>query len=1222
MGYRFIDSGTGPTRAQREVKIAALQRDPDPDEVCEEPEEPVGRDSVLNIRACKGWASDWLDGYAQTVEEEDDFAEVADNILDEYGHPYILDTYNPAVGGKCCPAPKCKTIFHDAVTEPWMTPDELFECCSTDITWEQAERAIQYASDLLYMATGRQFRGIRKELFRPGCNEACDVGCSCCDYPKLRLPGPIAGVCGIYVDGIALPLDSFRVSNDRNYLVRVDGLGWPQGNDLARDARELIVTRRVIHAPKPPKAERLSCRTGETQTRRLAPDCPEWVEPFLKVIGYTPDDHVAPEALSVGLCSQWAADYIAAHPELLDEAEVIRPWVQDWLDANNLKVKYGKCTKCCDKYGRRCAPSGATFVCSCDDTCFTPCAGAPGNNNHCCSREGCHGPFPANHCQTSCGCSKHVVKRHTEVAYAADSCDGELLQIPDPHSKPTPDWAAEILEARGITPELGGTPNLVTLPTFARRQNIGGPRLDWWVQDWANRNGYKDVTFGHCPECLDDDGDDCNGAGASYICCPHECEPAKVKPCKGTTSNANHCCHRQGCWTAGPKPSNHCQEGRCSCRAHSHCGGRSRLQFSCDDGTGIKYTPYGDDNTPLLQIDDPAAEPKEVTGWAAEYLQDNRIKLDPVSTTSRITLPTYASGNNGLWGWVDDYLNTNRGCKRLVIGYCQECADAECNEAGATVLVCNHHHRPAPCRGLSSKPKHCCFRDSPNDCCRSADEAHQPRPANHCQHGGCGCTIATNPICPPRPAVLSSAEDQGFGLLEIADPATEPCLEGWASEYLEEAGIQVDNNSGPNIVLPTFASSHNLPSWAQDWVDMTGECVNYGECPVCTDENGLECDPVTGAVYVCDCPLPDPEPEDPCDIPEGCVAIVRTVNGKRRRYISQKTHRHCCSQLGNECCNRDNPGPYHINCCQSGHSACAPDPQDPDCEWPPTCTVTFVCEATCEELTTRGTRFPGGACATRPEPCDTWEPWMYDYFGYPQPSTGITVIKDVPKKPEAKHSWPDWLKEYFGYDTNTRPMPEPCDTFPSWVNQFLSPEDDKPVVCDDWVAEYLLAGDACGRQFDVVAREEPEIYEPVYVTRVIRDTVPDEKTASELAAQEAELKRWASLPCPAWEIEYLRGCLPPGGGVPIQKLACAIAMGLCGESGSCTIPFGVTELQREGVELDMRQAWASVQAGGTGLYEVDMWVKKVNPMGLTQRVTVHRADQYPRPRNQTLHRIC
>ena len=1215
MGYRFVDSGDRPTRQQELDKIAALQKNPNPEEPCVE-EVPIERDTVLNLQACTGWASDWLNDYSTVVKQEDQFEDVAADIAEKYGKAYLLDDYNPALGGKCCPA-RCRPMFDDSMTEPWMTPEELFACCDTSITWEQAEQAIQYASELLYMATGRQFRGISKEIYTPNCETACDVGCGCCDYPKLRLPGPIAGVCGIYVDGVTLPLDSFRVSHDRKSLVRVDGLGWPQGNDPARDPRELIVTRKIIRAPKVSR-ETLACRTGETQERRLAPDCPDWVEPFLEVIGYTPDEHTAPEALSVGLCAQWAADYIAAHPELLNPAEKLRPWVADWLAETGLKVEFGFCEKCCDKYGRSCAPSGATFICSCDSSTFRPCAGAPGNANHCCSREGCRGPQPANHCQTACGCRTHVTKA-SDVLYAAESCGGDLLQVPDPHDKVTPGWVQDALDQQGITPELGYSPKLVTLPTYARR--TPGPRLPFWVQNWVDRNGYKDVSFGHCPECLDEDGADCNGAGASYICCPHECEPAKLSPCKGTRSNPNHCCFSGGCWQDGPHPANHCQEGRCSCRAHSATGGRSRLQFSCDDGTGIKYTAYGDETTPLLTIDDPALEPKEVTGWAAEFLKENRIKLDASpSPTGRITLPTYASGNDGLWGWVDDYLNSNRGCKRLVIGYCKACAEAECNAAGATVLVCDHNHRPAPCRNLSTRSGHCCFRDSPNECVRPGG-SHDPRPANHCQAGGCGCSISTNPVCPPRPAVLSSAEDQGFGLLQIADPAAEDCLEGWSSAWLAENGIDVDPNSGANIILPTFASSHNLPSWAQDWVDMTGECVNYGECPTCTDDNGQECDPVTGAVYVCNCPPPEPEPSDPCDIPEGCTAIVRTVNGRTRRYLSQSVPRHCCTMTGNECCNPDNPGPYHINCCQSGHT-CTTPVLDGDCEWPPTCTVTFVCEATCEELTTKGTRFPGGACGpNRPEPCDTWEPWMYDYFGYPQPASSTTIIKSkAPRKPEPKKDWPDWLRDYFGYPPEERPMPAPCDTFPAWVNQFLNPEDQPPQICDDWVVEYLATGGRCGDTFNVRVDDTVE-YEPVYVTRVLRDLEPDEKTSAELAIQEAELARWAALPCPAWEVEYLRGCLPPGAQIPIMKLACAVAKSLCGADSGCTIPFGVTELQREGVEIDMRQAWTAIQAGGTGLYEVDMWVKKINPMGLQQRVTVHRPDQCPRPRNQTLHRI-
>lgn len=1252
MGYRFIDVDGRPTRQQNADKVAALQKDPDPPEVCvDEPcPEPLSPADILNKRACVGWASEFIEEFGEMLEIEEQTAQV--QAL--YGHPYILDDYNPALGGKCCP-PKDQVVFESGkLTEPWMTPQQLFECCDTSLTWEQAERAIQYASELLYMCSGRQFRGIKREIHVPNCARACDTGCDCCAHPRLYIPGPIAGICEIVIDGQVLPTSSYMISHDQKSIARVDGKGWPQYNDTTRDPRKVIVTRR-LWTPEPAEVLRV-CRPDWAEDRdvRLAPDCPEWVEPFLRQIGYDPEVHVNPDDLSVGRCAQWAADYIASHPELLESCDSQPQWVVEWMQENGYKLDFGTCTKCCDSAGRSTTPAGATIVCCCDGKSFLPCQGSPANPNHCCSRDNCGEPQASNHCQigSSCGCSKHMVKnvRASEVLYAVESCDGVMLQVPDPQGKPIADWAREYLDTECLDVE-SISPGYITLPTFAARKNVGGPRLLPWVQDWVDNNGYHDVTFGVCIKCEDEQGEEVNGAGAQYICCSHPCAPKDVKPCKGTQSNPNHCCFTGGCWQGA---SNHCQSGRCSCRAHGSCGSRSRLAFACDDGTGIKYATHPmpdpgclppDPNLeprPLLTIDDPHAEPAEIADWAQEFLDAQNpgcgpgVEIEKPSNTKRITLPTYSSGNNGIWEWVEDYLDEGNVCgPRIVVGYCKECAEATTNLAGATVLVCNHNHRPSPCRNKSAKKGHCCFQEPANGCLWPEGYAHGERPANHCQHGGCGCTVCVDPVCPPRPAVLSSALDEGFGLLQVGDPHGDECLTGWASEYLVSNEIDIMPQT-QDIVLPTFASSANCPTWAQDWADMTGECINYGKCPKCTNEDGLECDPVTGAFYICDCP-PEPEPEpELCDIPEGCLPIVDCIiKGKKYKKMTQVVKRHCCTQVGSICCNPDHDGSsVHANCCQSGHSTCAPtvDPDEPCPDWPPTCTVTFLCPADCEELTTKGFKFPRAKCGgDRPEPKETWSPWMYEYFGYKNSGTpGVTSSLSKGKryckggKPPKQDHWPDWLCEYFGYEPEARPFPKACKTFPDWVNQWLEPSD-APQICDDWVVEYLSNGDRCGNYYNVaVAEAEPE---PVYVSRVLTDTTPDEKYLAQQAELEAERRAWsAAQRHPAWHVEYLRGCLPPGAGIPIQKLACQIAAALCGQDG-CSIPFGVTELKREGVEIDMRQAWDAIHKGKTGIWEVDMWVNKINPMGLRERVTVHRADACRKPprdyscRNDRLHSV-
>ena len=62
--------------------------------------------------------------------------------------------------------------------------------------------------------------------------------CSC-HLPSLTLPGPLAAVESVQVDGVALPLAGFKIKTlghgARRHLLRVDGDVWPCCNDLNED---------------------------------------------------------------------------------------------------------------------------------------------------------------------------------------------------------------------------------------------------------------------------------------------------------------------------------------------------------------------------------------------------------------------------------------------------------------------------------------------------------------------------------------------------------------------------------------------------------------------------------------------------------------------------------------------------------------------------------------------------------------------------------------------------------------------------------------------------------------------------------------------------------------------------------------------------------------------------------------------------------------------------
>jgi hypothetical protein len=132
-------------------------------------------------------------------------------------------------------------------------------CCPTwnDLSPEDKARAAQFGTDVMWGLTGRQFGTCPitvRPCFRNGYNgyamgvwwwdgtfwpyilnglwynAACGCAglCRCEPLPFTQawLPGPVAGVSEVRVDGVVIDPASYRV-DDAQWLVRQDGLTWP-----------------------------------------------------------------------------------------------------------------------------------------------------------------------------------------------------------------------------------------------------------------------------------------------------------------------------------------------------------------------------------------------------------------------------------------------------------------------------------------------------------------------------------------------------------------------------------------------------------------------------------------------------------------------------------------------------------------------------------------------------------------------------------------------------------------------------------------------------------------------------------------------------------------------------------------------------------------------------------------------------------------------------------
>lgn len=133
-------------------------------------------------------------------------------------------------------------------------------CCDgwSELPVELQSRATRFATDVLWALTGRQF-GTCPVTVRP-CGKTCHNGigvywdngtwypyiwngvwmnatcaclgiCRCSARCTAWLPGPVAAISEVTVDGVVIPSTSYRVDDDQ-FLVRQDGECWPECQDF------------------------------------------------------------------------------------------------------------------------------------------------------------------------------------------------------------------------------------------------------------------------------------------------------------------------------------------------------------------------------------------------------------------------------------------------------------------------------------------------------------------------------------------------------------------------------------------------------------------------------------------------------------------------------------------------------------------------------------------------------------------------------------------------------------------------------------------------------------------------------------------------------------------------------------------------------------------------------------------------------------------------------
>lgn len=156
---------------------------------------------------------------------------------------------------------------------PWSSIEEVRRCCAGLNSDADLERAIQFASAILFRLSGRQFPGVCEKTVWPCSSCSCgtsawtalaasgwhygasapstpyrvgdgwancwDCGSSMgsgscaggCNLPTLELPGLVQDVTEVVIHGERLPRSAYALKN--RAVVRLDGGTWPCSNDLS-----------------------------------------------------------------------------------------------------------------------------------------------------------------------------------------------------------------------------------------------------------------------------------------------------------------------------------------------------------------------------------------------------------------------------------------------------------------------------------------------------------------------------------------------------------------------------------------------------------------------------------------------------------------------------------------------------------------------------------------------------------------------------------------------------------------------------------------------------------------------------------------------------------------------------------------------------------------------------------------------------------------------------
>lgn len=262
-----------------------------------------------------------------TVELPDQTTEVFVNGVDpEVTNPsvgYYELAYTPATVGVyqynvvgagaviAASPPGSFTVLADAITtaqagpcEPWISADDVAECCSVETTSTFLfDSAAYQAQQLLFELSGRQFAGVCSRTVRPACDSCwcgyqvlsrghvigpadygyplmlCDSCLIACSPSRIKLAGyPVRAISQVKIDGAVVPTTDYTIWNQR-YLTRLNDAHWPVAQDLTlADTEDSTFSITYLYGAQPPEigrsaAAQLGCELYKACAAATSGDC-------------------------------------------------------------------------------------------------------------------------------------------------------------------------------------------------------------------------------------------------------------------------------------------------------------------------------------------------------------------------------------------------------------------------------------------------------------------------------------------------------------------------------------------------------------------------------------------------------------------------------------------------------------------------------------------------------------------------------------------------------------------------------------------------------------------------------------------------------------------------------------------------------------------------------------------------------------------------------------